>query len=574
MRNTARLSKSALLIAVIAVGCTSSNDQLARENQTSISRNYKMINGNKSEISKFGGRYQELNSTDSTFNSRLRQLEINMNKASSSSKSSGSSWPTSNRSGDLTWSDAAFPTGDPSTSAVGIEKGMPKEVQLGAPFEYVVRVTNLSRNYLNEVQVHDVLSDNFDFQSSEPAGQLDGRRLAMNIGSIAPGRSKLVKVRGSASQGEAIESCAEVRYQSGVCATARLVEPSLTLTKLQRLDESGSSWTADQIVSLSCDTVRYAYKVTNSGTGVARDVKLFDDLGQGIQTTDGRERLEVEVGDLGPGESKTIEQAVRMASPNLYKTDARAVAVGGLKASTTEVVTRVVQPELLFDLECREEIYLGKPAKFRMTVSNKGEGPARNSTVQFFKPASVAVIKAEGATDKGNLLSFELGEIPAGQSREFSVVLLGKERGTITVAAEAKADCARMSRQVCSTEIIGIPAILLEVVDVEDPIEVGGEETYIITATNQGTAEGTNIKMLVTFEGNWTFVSAGGATEATARGKTIEFAPFPSLAPKEKAVFKVTLKARSEGDTRFKVTMTSDQLTRPVEETEATNLYE
>ena len=36
----------------------------------------------------------------------------------------------------------------------------------------------------------------------------------------------------------------------------------------------------------------------------------------------------------------------------------------------------------------------------------------------------------------------------------------------------------------------------------------------------------------------------------------------------------VTVKAAKAGDIRFKVTMISDELTRPVEETEATNQYE
>ena len=46
------------------------------------------------------------------------------------------------------------------------------------------------------------------------------------------------------------------------------------------------------------------------------------------------------------------------------------------------------------------------------------------------------------------------------------------------------------------------------------------------------------------------------------------------MAPGEKATWTVTVKALKAGDVRFKTKMTSDQLGRPVEETEATNLYE
>ena len=52
------------------------------------------------------------------------------------------------------------------------------------------------------------------------------------------------------------------------------------------------------------------------------------------------------------------------------------------------------------------------------------------------------------------------------------------------------------------------------------------------------------------------------------------FAPLAKPAPKAKAEWRVVVKAVKAGDVRFKVTMNTDQLTRPVEETESTNLYE
>jgi hypothetical protein len=69
------------------------------------------------------------------------------------------------------------------------------------------------------------------------------------------------------------------------------------------------------------------------------------------------------------------------------------------------------------------------------------------------------------------------------------------------------------------------------------------------------------------------FVNASGASQHTAEGKTVRFAPVPVLAPKAQATFNVTVKGSAEGDVRFKVTMHSDQIGVPVEETEATNIY-
>ena len=120
----------------------------------------------------------------------------------------------------------------------------------------------------------------------------------------------------------------------------------------------------------------------------------------------------------------------------------------------------------------------------------------------------------------------------------------------------------------------GIPAILLEAVDVRDPVEVGANETYVITVTNQGSAMDTNIKIVCTLGAQQEYVSSTGPTTASVDGKTVTFALLASLAPKAKTTYKVVAKGIKAGDVRFKVQLTSDQLKVPVQETESTNIYE
>jgi hypothetical protein len=70
-----------------------------------------------------------------------------------------------------------------------------------------------------------------------------------------------------------------------------------------------------------------------------------------------------------------------------------------------------------------------------------------------------------------------------------------------------------------------------------------------------------------------TLISATGETKETVQGQVLTFAPIGSLPPKAKAVYKIKVKAAKIADVRFKASMTSDQLGRPVEETEATNFF-
>ena len=61
--------------------------------------------------------------------------------------------------------------------------------------------------------------------------------------------------------------------------------------------------------------------------------------------------------------------------------------------------------------------------------------------------------------------------------------------------------------------------------------------------------------------------------ETDVKGREIAFASLGSLAPKARATYRVTCRATTPGDMRFHVEMTSDQITSPVEEDEATRIY-
>ena len=146
--------------------------------------------------------------------------------------------------------------------------------------------------------------------------------------------------------------------------------------------------------------------------------------------------------------------------------------------------------------------------------------------------------------------------------------------GTYTSTVVANADCADSVSDSCRTEVKGIPAILLEVVDITDPVEVGQQTTYVITVTNQGSANDNNIRIVATLPAEQSFVSASGATNGSANGKTVTFAPSGPLAPGAAITWRVTVRADAAADSRFRVEMTSANLTSEVIETEATNLYE
>jgi hypothetical protein len=146
--------------------------------------------------------------------------------------------------------------------------------------------------------------------------------------------------------------------------------------------------------------------------------------------------------------------------------------------------------------------------------------------------------------------------------------------GELANSITATAHCTESVTASVKTSVAGIAGVLLEVGDVDDPVQVKNQTTYVITVTNQGSAVSTNIRIACMLEDSERYASSSGPTVGTLEGSTVTFAPLASLSPRAKATWNVVVTALKPGDVRFKVIMNTDQLTRPVEETEATHLYE
>jgi len=229
-------------------------------------------------------------------------------------------------------------------------------------------------------------------------------------------------------------------------------------------------------------------------------------------------------------------------------------------------------PHVELTKKCPNLRYVGRDATFELGVTNRGTATALNVVVTDNLPAGVEFLNADNNGQReGNSVVWRLGNLEAGQSRTLKINVRCNQ--ITTVRNTAKVSYCAEAQAACEFPVKGVAAILLECVDDPDPVEVGNQTTYTITVTNQGSETGTKITVECILPAEEEFVKAGGATDAKADGKTVKFAPLPTLAPKAKAVFTVTVKGVKEGDARFRVNLTSDQIETPVMETESTHVY-
>ncbi len=219
--------------------------------------------------------------------------------------------------------------------------------------------------------------------------------------------------------------------------------------------------------------------------------------------------------------------------------------------------------------------YLGRPVTYEITVTNKGDAPAANAVVEdTVAPECRRVQPSAGGEVADTKVVWQLGTLAGGASQKVSVTYIPMEAGLLAPAAMASAVGAEAVTARAETVVYGIAGVHVEVIDTNDPVPVGGRTTYVITVTNQGSSPSHNVQITATVEEAEEIVAASGATAVSVEGRTARCTPLASLAPEAKATWMVTVKARQAGDVRFRVTMTTAELGRPVEEMEATQLFE
>ncbi len=465
--------------------------------------------------------------------------------------------------GGMLVSTLAVPSGRPETSALLLERVSPREVVAGKPFEYLLEVTNLTDMDLADVTLHDTVSSGLDVRSSTPkwSSQADGA-MTWALGSIEPGAKKVIRVSGVAKDAGALSACSNVTYATGVCSSIEVVRPQLQLA----LDAPPET--------TPCDDIELRYRVANAGTGAAEDVSIRTQLPDGLQTASGLSTFLLRVGTLEAGQSRLVSTVVKAKKSGQFA--ARAVATGGgdLTAESNEISTIVREPRLEIDATGPSTAFIGRPVSFEIAVKNTGNGAANDAFVEALIPTGARVVSATGdPSPVGNKVLWKLGSLPVDGARSFKLVLATNSPRALAVSAKASAYCATPVTDRVEATVRGIPAILLEVVDLSDPIAVGEEETYEIRVTNQGSAASTNIRVACELEDSMRFIRTSGPTAGRHSDGVVTFAPLPALAPKEKTSWKVVVEAVKEGDVRFGVKLRSDQITRPVDETEATNFY-
>jgi uncharacterized repeat protein (TIGR01451 family) len=455
---------------------------------------------------------------------------------------------------------AADASHDPPLPNVAVRVRVPDSIKAGEELTYHLCVENASKGDAYHVTLRSPLPANARFVRADPPPTDKNKELIWRLGTMPPMTYRDISLVLMPTGPGEVRACARVQYEHGQCVCTKVMGAALKLTA------QGPA----QIVVGEATTLRLALE--NIGNDEATDVKLKETLPPGL-TAGGKSLVEWNIGSLAAGQSRTVEFQATASAPGKLCTKAQATGAGAIHAET-ERCLQAGQPKLTLAESGPNHRYLNLSATYRITIANPGDMPAENIVVKnALPPQAIFMSASEGAELVGNEVHWSIASLePAGQ-KTLELVFRSRNAQEICNRTQAEAAHGLQAQAEACTSFLGVSAVLLELTDSDDPVEVGAETSYSVVIRNQGTVPVTQARLLARTDPRLEIAKVSGPADTHREGASVASDPF-IIQPESEVQFLFRVRALRVGDARFKVDLSADQLTAgPVREEESTQVY-
>jgi uncharacterized repeat protein (TIGR01451 family) len=447
--------------------------------------------------------------------------------------------------------------------SISLQKLAPAETQVGKPAVFEIRVQNTGRVIAHDVEIRDEIPKGTRLIGTIPRATAGVQgELVWAFDTLKPGEEAKVQVQlMPTAQGE-IGSVATVHFNAAASARTVATKPELVVET-----------TAPKQAMIG-QPVTVSIKISNPGTGTATGVVVEENVPDGLEHASGRE-LEYAIGTLKPNETKHLELTLTAAKAGRVVNLLSARGDGSLEAEGKAEV-EVVAPALELALEGPKRRYLERQATYTFSVSNPGSAPAKEVELVTYLPPGLKFVSANNAGEydaQTRTVHWLLEELPPNQSGSVVLTTLPVEAGEQKLRVQGTAQQGLSAEKEHAVTIEGIAAMLFQVADLADPIEVGGETSYEIRVVNQGSKTATNIRLAALLPPEMKFLAAEGPTRHTLEGQKLLFDALPRLAAKADTSYRVRVQGLRPGDLRLRVQLISDEMRTAITKEESTQVY-
>jgi uncharacterized repeat protein (TIGR01451 family) len=462
--------------------------------------------------------------------------------------------------------DSSAAGGVSQAAAVSVETIGPASASVSKPYTFEIVVRNPGSTPAQFVRVQDRLPENLQYLGSEPRGEMHDGQLLWDLGTLDGGAERRIKVSVQATGEGELLTTATATCSARTSLRTKVSQPKLSLVKK-----------GPETAQVG-DTVKFELLVSNVGTAPAEQIVLRDRMPAGLQHKSQRtpgEVIEADLGTLAPGQTKTIDMEAKATQAGRFVNEA-SISAPGIAEVSAQATVVVTDAPLSLRKTGPQRSQPNQELVYELVVTNTGSGAAGGVKLVDTLPEGLDFVSA---SDSGTYsaatrtVQWELATLGGGQSKAVNVRVKAVKAGEWTNQAVARSERGQETRADLHVQLEGVPALLFEVVDLDDPVEVGSETTYEIRVVNQGTAPCTNVKITCVGPDGLKILGAEAPVAHRQDGNRIVFEPLPKLAAKADVLYKVRARAMKAGDWRFRTLLSSDHMPDPVYEDESTQVY-
>ncbi len=450
----------------------------------------------------------------------------------------------------------------PQRPALVLQKFAPAEIQVGKTAKFVIKLRNVGQRPADDVKVTDEIPQGTQLVGTTPQAESSGGVITWSLGALSPGEERALEIELMPVEEGEIGSVAKVTFATQASVKTLCTRPQLAV----RLTSPSEVLVGRQ--------QPITIELHNPGTGDATGVMLLENVPDNVSHQAGPS-LEFEVGTLRAGETRRMELMLTAEKPGHVVNILTAQADGNLQVQQ-QVEFDVIAPSLAVEIDGPAKRYLERLATYTVTVDNPGTATARDVQLVTKLPPGM---QFKGANNLGEYdaathsVYWSLAELPAGEQGVVELVTLPIKPGDHTLEVEGRAREGLQDRTTQQVTVEGLAAIMFEVVDTADPIEVGGSTSYDIRVVNQGSKAASNVQVRVLVPRGMKVTGATGETRHVVEAEGVVFAPLAKLAPKADSVFRVQLEGTAPGDQRITVEVTTDDIAQPIRKEESTRVF-
>jgi uncharacterized repeat protein (TIGR01451 family) len=436
------------------------------------------------------------------------------------------------------------------------------EIVVGQKYRCQLVVKNTGTSPARDMIVEASFPASVRLTSAEPLPETSQHRLQWAFASLTPGEEKLIVVEMiPARQGE-VAASATVRFAGTAATVMKVAEPMLQV-----------AFKGPQTMMVG-DVTTQMVVISNPGTGTARDVVLQAVIPAGLEHARGRQ-IEMGVGTLAPGETREVKLSLAAVAGGEQTLVIQAHGASGLVEQATCKVL-VSAPQLEIQVSGPGLRYVDRPALYQVTVTNQGTATTNNVRVVHQIPPGFEFLKADhGASYDADhrTASWFLGQLDAGESRQLQVELDARQIGNYVHRVQVAGDGGALAEARTETRVDGTPSLVMEVADIDDPVEINTQTAYEIRVRNEGSKGARNLTVACELPTGVQLLDTTGPTTHFVEKGYLVFRPVAELAPGKTLQYRVRVQGSASGTLRFRARLTSNSSTEPVIVEELTKFY-